>query len=265
MIIKYGSLAYFIWLLISFGLTAIPYFLLRNKTERAKRLVIVIFIFLNLFQHIFKSYVWRHLYGRGFTRENTAYNMCALLIIITPLAYFLKSETLKNYVGLVGSFAGFIAVVIPYWFIGKSAFTWESVRFYTCHALLLATSSLPLLFGIYKIRFKHFYKIAICFFISILIINLNNGLILQAQGVKDVISSLKSENVIWCAHPVAIFDGLEKVFASPFFFKDKGGEFIPILWYFIPMYLFITLSAFIISVIADKEGFKEFKSKVKSK
>ena len=41
------------------------------------------------------------------------------------------------------------------------------------------------------------------------------------------------------------------------------NRYVPILWYFIPLYLLISTIAFVITIIFDKEGFNKFINKIK--
>ena len=63
-------------------------------------------------------------------------------------------------------------------------------------------------------------------------------------------------------HPPASFGWLSNIISalSPNIFigNAEGNVYIPILWYAIPMYIFITVLAFAIGALLDREGFKAF-------
>ena len=56
MIMRYANFTYFLCLFILIGILVGLYFLLRNKTTRTQKIVILCLIIFNLLQHIFKKY-----------------------------------------------------------------------------------------------------------------------------------------------------------------------------------------------------------------
>jgi len=258
MTMKLFNHTYFLMVLISVGILIGLYFIFKNKSERSKKLLVLLLMLLNVFQHLFKSIVWPHLYGTGFNRSNTLYNMCALLICLSPISFFIKSNSLKTANYLIGSIAGFGAICFPYWFWNSSIFTWDFLRFYTCHLLLFLSSFLSLLFKIAEIKFKDFYKIGLYYLLFCFIMLFNNlcwAIINSGLNPSLIFVTLYSDNACYIMSPPKNLDWLvnivEALSPSIFLGNDKR-YYVPILWSAIPVYIFITLLSLIVITIITK-------------
>ncbi len=274
MLINYGSFMYFAYILIAIGACVGAFFVLRRKSEWVKRLVVVIIAFVNLAQHLLKGLIYPHYWGNFSPHLSSAYNVCAFLIIASPFIWLFGCNLLKNYITYIGSIAGMIAMLVPYWFIGQSAFQSEAYRFYLCHSLLFISSILPALLGLVELKWKHFWKIGLLFFAMLGIIILNDIFFLAigqypVSNPSDIYGSLCEINPCWSIVPPSNFDWLVKIigFFTPSFLmgNNSAGLYVPILWYAIPMYLGITLVAFIICVSCDLSSFKSYLESVKAK
>lgn len=272
MLIYYGSFAYFIYIFLALGFCALMYFLFRKKSDFAKRALVLSLSSINLLQHLFKSLIYPQYRGDGFSYLGSAYNMCAFLIIISPFVMLSGSSLMRDFITFIGTVAGAIAIIVPFWFIGQSAFQWEAYRFYICHTLLFSSSLLPSILGLHKLKFKNFAKIGFVFLLALAVILVNDIVFISlglypGRDINNLFGSLSDLNPCWCMHPPAIFRWLSDIICalSPKIFLSSGQKpYTPILWYALPMYVFITVIAFIISAICDKDGFSEFLSKSKS-
>lgn len=273
MLIYYGSFAYFMYIILPLALCAGLYFLFRKKSYFAKRILVISIASLNLLQHLMKPIIYPQYFGTGFSYLESAYNMCAFLIIISPFVILFGSTLMRDFLTYLGTTAGMIAILVPYWFIGQSAFQWEAYRFYLCHSLLFASSILPSLLGLHKIKFRNFYKIGFVFFFALIMI-LFNDTVFVALGlypetdINDLFASLSLINPCWCMHPPEGFGWLSNMISalSPNIFLGNadGKIYIPILWYAVPMYILITFIAFVLGAIFDRDGFNAFISYLKN-
>ena len=168
----------------------------------------------------------------------------------SPFIILFGNELLKNYITYVGSFAGMVAMVVPYWFIGKSAFTWEVYRFYICHGLLFVSSMLPGLVRLQKLQWKHCWKMGLLFFAMLALILINDAVLIKVglypvANPDDLFASLVGLNPCWSMRPPTEFafigDLLAKITPSFLMGNNPWGIYIPILWYAMPMYLGMTL------------------------
>ena len=250
MLINYGSIMYFAYLLAAVGLCLLFYFLLRKQSVRVKKTAVFFIALANFAQHIFKAQLYPQYRDNFSPHLSSAYNICAFLILISPFVVLFGGQLIRNFVSCVGAFGGMGAMLIPYWFIGKSAFGWEVYRFYICHALLFISSFLPALLGLHKLEWKHCWKIGLLFFGMLFLILVNDAVLIHfglypVSNKENLFAALSELNPGWSMHPTAQFEWLVDIIAffSPSFFlgNNPWGVYIPILWYAIPLYLGITL------------------------
>ena len=270
--INYFSPAHLLYLAIAAGLVVGFYFIFRRKSFRTQRIAVLSIVLVNVIQHIFKLQIYP-MYSGGFDAICTAYNMCALLILLSPFAHFIRLAPLRDFVYYIGTSAGIVALLVPYWNVGQDAFTWEFFRFFFCHALLLLSSVLPLLFGHHKPSWRRFPFVGLAFFAGIGIIILND-IVMIKLGMYGVLSadnlyeSLLEVNPIWAFGPPEGFEFVLKivgVFTPGFLLGKNGGAPVPVLWYVIPYYLLISVIAFAIFAAADKSRFLADFSRLKAK
>ena len=274
--IYYGSAAYFIYIAAALFFCAAIYIILRGKSQKIQKYVILGIMLINVCQHLFKSFIYPGYAGLGFSAFNTAYNMCAALILISPIALIFNFRLLRDFVFYAGSFAGIIAIVIPYWHIGADALNPEAVRSFICHALLFLTSVLPLLLGLHKPSYRCFYKIGLCFLLFLCIITLNNYLCVILDiypGLENMppLDALYLANPVWAFGPPDNFSfvlDIARIFSPNVWLGEgAGGRCLPILWYAIPLYIFITVAAFCVCSTVDRKNFvsdlKKYTQKLK--
>lgn len=245
MILQYFNYAYFLVLLGTFGLFFAIWFPLRNRSLYAKQVAIAVVVAANVSQHLFKFCVWPHMFGQSFGLVETAYNVCAFLILLSPIAHFGKSGILKQFISYVGTVAGLIALFVPYWFIGKNILSWDFARSWTCHTLLFVSSLLPAAWRMVKFRLADGWKMGFVFLLMLTLVFANNAIFMVAFGdstQETVFRDLFQQNAFWMMGPPSAFEGVGKVLVQlcPSFFRLPDGGFIPILWYAIPMYSGIT-------------------------
>lgn len=276
MLIDYGSFAYCCYLIIPFAITITLCLVLKKRGIRTKKIVIFCILAANFIQHIFKTSIYPQ-YDGEFSYSQTAYNMCAFLILASPVIFISKNEFLKDAIFFFGSAAGFAAMAFPHWFIGQSAFGWDVYRFYICHGLLLIGSLLPVFLGVHKINYRNFWKLPFFYFASEIIILLNDSFFIitgyggLSYGAENLYKALYSINPVWSMHPHPDFTVLNNIidfFTPDFFWRNASGEtaYFPVLWSAIPIYILITVLGFILSVALDfkhaKQDFLTVKSKI---
>lgn len=257
MTIRYGSFAYFLYIFIALGITAGLYFLLRKRSEKAKKITVFSLMLVNALQHFFKFLIWPHLWNSEFGLVNTVYNMCAFLIVVSPIIFLIGGDAWKNFITYVGSVAGMIAMVVPHWFVGLPAFSWEAIRFYFCHTFLFLTSILPALLGIYKINYRTCWKLPFLFFLGMVIIVFNDVICTSLgflDGKDDLYGTLYSLNSVFIMHPPEAFPIMGKICAV---FTPEAWESVPLLWLAIPMYLLISIASFGLGAAFDRGRFKQ--------
>ncbi len=268
MVLQVFSASHILVLLVSAGLIFAVYFPLRHALEVTKRNVIILLMALNILQHFFKHIIYPHIFSRGLHLDNTAYNICAFLILFSPLFHFGKSRSARQFIAYVGTIAGAVALIVPFWFFGKNIFApnviSEFIRFYTCHELLFITSLLPVLWKRTEFCHRDGWKFGLYFIGMLAFILLNNTIVLlmtDRGAASDLYQSLMSANAAGLMGPPsnnspfnALIAAVE-VLSPSIFLGGAGRVCTPILWYAIPLYYGITFIAFILGAIFDRKNF----------
>ena len=261
MVINYFNHTYIITILAAALFIAACYFPLHKRGAYEKEILLYSLMGINIAQHFFKPLVWPHLWGSGLSIINTAYNVCAIMIISTPFVYVFGNSLLKQFVCYVGTIGAAMTLFIPYWFIGSTIFNWEYLRFWTCHTLLVATSILPAMWGLFKFDWKDGWKFGLLFLLLLALVLLNNTLyaLISGSATADTLYSvLLTQNPIWMMGPYggvqavkAIFEGL----SPSFLLETETHPYIPILWYAIPVYLAFTVLGYLFGIALDGKRF----------
>lgn len=261
----FGSPFYILMLVLLVGTTAGGYYFLRFRSVVFQCEGIFAFMVINTLQHFFKFLIYPPYYGMGFTLYSTAYNMCSVLIILSPLALLSGSRFLKNFVFFVGAAAGLGAISFPFWFFGMPVkeLGWEYIRFYICHALLFLTSVLPLLLGIHKPMRWECWQIGTGFILALCLILVNNA-VFMSMGLfpgnsSDLYTQLLSVNPCMLMGPKEGFEWLTEllqVFSpSVLLGNNPAGHYAPILWYALPVFVGISLIAYVLFSLLEQSPF----------
>ncbi len=237
--------------------------LLRGRSDGTKRAVLFAFALLNLVQHLLKSFVWPHMWGTGFSSSNTAYNVCAILIYLTPIAYCCKLDLLRDTVLYIGTIGPSLTLCIPYWFQGQPFLQWEVLRFFVCHVLLILTSLAPLLVGLHRPSFARAPLIPLAFFAMLAAILLNDTLCCLTGLIPsdNIFQTLSDLNPCWSMRPAApenfqwAADLLESLSPS-FLLGNETRPYVPILWFFIPIYLGLFFLTGLSGLLFDRAAWK---------
>ena len=262
--LTYGSPFYILSLVLLAILAGTAYFLLRNRSLRAQKWTILAIMLLNLFQHLFKSVIYPQYAGQGFTSISSAYNMCAVLIMFSPVAFVCHSRFLKNFFYFVGTVAGAAAIAVPVWYIGDpiSELGWDYFRFYICHAGLFITSLLPLLLGHHIPRRKEFWQVGTGFLLALCLILINDFIFMSlglypGADIKDFYGSMVRINPCGLMGPPKALPWIENfvkiLTPSVLLGNNPAGVYVPILWYAVPLYLGISIVTFLIFTVMDRK------------
>lgn len=254
----FGSPFYIGMLAILFVATVGTYYL-----QRIFKNTICLLMICNVFQHFLKFWIYPQYRGMGFTLYSTAYNMCSVLIILSPVALLSQSRFLKNFVFFVGSAAGLGAIMFPFWFFGIPAnnLGWDYFRFYICHALLFITSVLPLTLKYHTPHRSECWHIGTGFIFALCLILLNNSVFMSmglfpGQVNRDLYDQLQSVNPCMMMGPKEGFMWLTdmmKAFSPAIFLgNNPSGRYAPILWYAIPVFVGMNVISFLLFLLLEQ-------------
>lgn len=273
---NYGSPFYIGSIALLLILTGLLWFLFRKCSEKTQKKLIFAFMAINTLQHFLKPIIYPQYWGMGFSSLSTAYNMCAVLIILSPFVYVSKNRFLKNFVLFIGSVAGIGAIAIPVWYIGMPVqqLGWDYLRFYICHALLFISSILPLLLKHHTASYKEFWQIGLGFLMALSVILINDVIFMSiglfpGADAANLYQSLLQTNPCMMMGPKESFSWLVDIikYMSPSVFlgNNAAGQYAPILWYAIPLYIGISIISFVVFILVDWKHFKEDIMKLKRK
>lgn len=262
---NYGSPFYIFSLVLLLAIATLVWAILRKRSVRTQRIAVLLLMCANTLQHFLKPLIYPQYAGTGFTALETAYNMCAVLIIISPFVFLWGNRFLKNFI-FMGFTAGIAAIAVPFWYIGMevSQLGWDYGRFYICHAVLFIASLMTRLLGLHKPSYKEFWQPGLAFLLALSVILLNNVIFIAlglypGADAGDLYGSLMavnpclmmgpSEDQLWLVDLVKYFT------PSVFLGSNPTGQFAPILWYALPLYLGQSVITFVFFALSDWKNF----------
>ncbi len=268
MVINILSATHILTVLAEFGVIFCLYRAFRDRSAWAKRAVVIIIMALNILQHFLKHFIYPHILTQTFGLDNTLYNVCAFLILLSPLMHFGKSSAARQFIACVGSIAGSIAVVVPFWFFGKDisapALLSEYIRFWVCHVLLCASSLLPVLWGGVKFNYLDAWKFPFLFLGMLCTLLLNNIIVLIASGgvtAETLYTRLLALNPIGIMgppknnSPFLVLINAVTALTPDIFLGGEGKLYTPILWYAFPLAIAVTVVGLLIEMALDHKNF----------
>ena len=273
---------YFFWLILSAGAITGLYFLLRNKSRKAQKLVLFGFLAFGLLLHFLKVYIPPYSVDEARNlRDSWFINICGANIALFPFMFWSKNKKIKDYMFYIGVISGVLALVYPQEPIAKvnqAAEQLDIIRFYYHHWMLLAVPLLTVMLGHHKLSYKRILSAPTGLLLLMLFIMLNQifqselGYIpLRDRGDFFGIG-YKNTSYIWGP---GTNDAIGNFLAwfTPDVFKTvpvgqyKGQlKYWPWFWLIVPVYVIVTPMAFLISLIFDHKAFcadmRQLKKKV---
>ena len=262
---------YFFWLLVCTGATAGLYFLLRNKSDTTKKIVLFAFLALGLIAHFTKVYYPPYSTDEArMLRDSWFVNICAGNIALFPFMFWSKNEKIKDYMFYIGVISGLIALFYPQEPMAKldqAAEQLDIIRFYYHHWMVLAVPLLMVMLGLHTLDYKRIWVAPTGLLLLMLFIILNQlfmselGFIPLRDRGNFFGIDYKNTSYIWGP---GVNDAIGNVFAifTPKFFKTVPvGEFAgqekywPWFWIIVPCYVMVTPLAFGLSMIFDHKRF----------
>ena len=269
---------YFLFILLSASGFAGLYFLLRKRSQRTVKIVLVSLMTFALILHFMKGLFPPYsLNYEQHLRDSWFINICGANIALFPFMLLSNNKHIKDYMFYIGVLSGIIAVCYPIDPIMKAnqAAEWIDVlRFYLHHNLLWYVPMLMVVLGLHKIEYRRVWSTPVIFLCVMLFIMLNQ--IFQSElgfiGLRgDDIHTIPyiNNSLIWGP------DGnLSRLidWACPSFFKTipvgphKGeAKYWPWFWLVVPCFVILIPLCFLISMIFDYKNLRTDALSIKDK
>ena len=280
MLVRMFNFWYFFWIVISVGAIVGLYFLLRNRSEKTKKIVLGSLLFLALLVHFLKLLIPPYSINEtARLRDSWFINICGANIFFFPFLFLTKNKYIKDYMFYIGLLGGGLALLYPTEALNKTIenpYVLEVVRFYFHHLTLFAVPLLMVLLGLHRPSYKRVLSCPIGVLLLMLFIMLNQ--VLQSElgfvPLRDAdFLGIGYQNTSFIWGPGE--DALAKPFAflCPKIFKTvpvgefKGQEkYWPWFWIIVPVFVYLTIISFGLCMIFDFKNFKndfiKFKNKV---
>lgn len=273
MIIQMFNFWYFFWLLLMAGAFIGLYFLLRNKSERTKNIVLFSILAFALLLHFLKAFFPPYSTDEArFFRDIWFINICAVNILFFPFIFLSRSKVLRDYMFYIGVLSGAVAILYPMEPLLKVDQTGELldiVRYYIHHGILFIVPLLMVVFGLHKLSYRRVIKMAPVL-LGVFLFIMMNQLLQQELGFTPVRGSgstditeigYKNSSYIWGADD-GDFIGTVLRYLTPNVFKTiPVGEYAgqakewPFFWLIVPVYVLFTPLCFGLSMIFDRQNF----------
>lgn len=261
---------YFFWIALAVGITLGLYFGFRKTSVTTQKTVLFTLLALGLLFHFLKAYIppysvdeARHL------RDSWFVNICGANIALFPFFFFSKNKYIKDYMYYIGMISGLIALFYPQEPMAKVdqlAESWDIVRFYFHHWMLLAVPLLMLLWGHHQLSWKRILVAPVGLLLLMLFIILNQ--IFQSElgfiplRNNDIFAiGYKNTSYIWGPGANDAIGNFLALFCPDFFKTIPVGQFAgqekywPWFWLIFPAFILVTPIAFGLCMIFDHKNF----------
>ena len=270
MIIKMFNFWYFFWIALSVGVFFGLYFLLKNKSDKTKKITLFSILVFALALHFLKCFIPPYSTDQSrLYRDIFFINICGANIFLFPFIFLSKSKVLKDYMFYLGVLGGGIAILYPIEPIQKVdqlAEGWDIVRFYIHHGILCIVPLLMLTLKLHTISYKRVWSAPVCLLGVMLFIMLNQ--IIQSElgfvplrGNDIFAIGYKNTSYIWGPDD-AIGNFIAKLCPNLFKTIPVGAnagqtKYWPWVWMIVPVFVLVTPIAFLLSLIFDGKNFKK--------
>lgn len=265
-VIKVGNGYYFMYIGIAAAYILALSFILRGRSLKCKRAVLLVILFANFSLHFLKLAFPPYVNDLPHSiKRSTMENICAVSTVFFPFIFLIKKHNvLHDFMYFIGFCGGLAALCFPTEAINKPPFAFDTVRFYFCHINLLAAPLLAAISGVYRPRLKSFWAIPLLFLLWETIICLDEFCLMWAGVIKGEFTDFfnpafsNSSFQFGVAPSFAWAAKILDPFVPPFFKTDafglNGGKdfYFPVLWligpafvYLIPVYIIISSPFFL--------------------
>lgn len=252
-LVNLGNGFYFMYMAIALVFFVVLVLLLKNRTYKTQHIVVSVILFLNLALHFAKIFFEPYASGYPSSLKHISFeNICAVSAMLFPFIYLIKRQNvLHDYVFFIGIISGLLSLIYPTEALGRNAFSFDVIRFYICHIILIVVPLTSAAVGLYRPRLKMFWAMPLLFMAHELIIFVNEIVLIKAGIVQSTWAEfldrgIRNNSFVFGLTPEfdaikPLFDALTPNFLKTDVFGINGGVafYMPVVWMFVPAFLFL--------------------------
>ena len=267
------NLWYWVAIVLSVGSFFGLHFLLRNRSDKTKKIVLFSILAFALLLHFLKVYFPPYSVDQArMYRDIWFINICAVSILIFPFIFLSKNQTWRDYMVYLGLASGIVAMIYPIEPLEKSNQAGEIldiIRFYIHHSIIWVVPLLMITLKLHKVSYKRLWRMPACLLAVFLFIMVNQ-LFQQELGFTPVrggdtldITDIgyKNTSYIWGADEGDVIGDILDFFCPDVFKTIPVGKYAgqrkhwPLVWLVVPVHvLFLPLCAGM-CMIFDRKNF----------
>lgn len=270
--IDYQLLVYFGVIAVGVIITHFVNKFLKNKSPKYIKRFIFIILILGLIVHFIKPFFHPYLEMDYPLKKITFENICAVSILTFPLIYFSKSDTLKDYMVIIGIISGILAFLVPIVIFNQKVLSFEFFRFYFVHFIIFLAPYLMAQNNVHTISIKRVNRLPLVLLAVLFIIFLNE-LIITALGWEPVENlfdpTKRNPSLIYGVGklPESIPEVFERftvlltIFTPNFLMNVPflpEGAFVPVVWMVVPAFVYGIPISVLVLWFLEKEDTKAY-------
>ena len=264
--VKLFNFWYFFFIVLTVGVIVGLYFLLRNKSDKIKKIVLFSILLFNLALHFLKLTFPPYSDDLSKAMRDVWFiNLCATSVLFFPFIFISKNNGAKDYMVSIGLISGFLAVLYPTEAIGNSVLSLDLWRFYICHIIIIAVPLLTVMLGVHTLDVKRIFKVP--FYVCAMLLFIICNQVLQSElGIISLRSSniyqvnWHNPSLIWgpTDDVAVIFSWLTPDFMKVIPFGEFAGQakYWPFFWMLPAIFIYFIVEPFILCLIFDFKNTK---------
>ena len=269
--LNFSNIWYILSLMVLIVLPIMLYFVLRGRSEKTIKKVLLGMAFANFALHFLKFFHPTYICDVNSALIKVSLeNICSVTTVVLPFTMLSKNKTIKGYFYLIALLGGFMAVLMTTEPNGRYVFEFDSLRYYFCHYILFVVPILAVALKEFKPDFKSSLWMPLMFFMGQTIILLNEvflGLVGLVNYTTESFLSSDFRNPSFVFGPFSEFQSMvdsisfliPEIFTKNIFGIEGVGDFYwPVIWLLVPVVIFFPVVYFLFTLPFTYKDVKQF-------